>query len=85
MQAASTTTTVRTHTHTNPPSASFLRLPPPRRVSFRASPHLSLRATAMAATSQQQEEQLIITRPDDWHLHVREGSVLEAVLPHRFV
>nr|TKW10187.1 hypothetical protein SEVIR_6G146000v2 [Setaria viridis] len=84
MQAASTTTTVRTHTHThtNPPSASFLWLPPPRRVSFRASPRLSLRATAMAATSQQQEEQLIITRPDDWHLHVREGSVLEAVLPH---
>ncbi|RCV35836.1 hypothetical protein SETIT_7G271800v2 [Setaria italica] len=82
MQAASTTTTVRTHTHTNPLSASFLQLPPPRRVSFHASPRLSLRATAMAATSQQQEEQLIITRPDDWHLHVREGSVLEAVLPH---
>lgn len=25
---------------------------------------------------------MVITRPDDWHLHVREGGVLEAVLPH---
>jgi hypothetical protein len=86
MQAATTrTTTVCAHPHTKPPSASFLRLSPPRSVRFRGSPRLSLlRATAMAATSQQQQEQLIITRPDDWHLHVREGSVLEAVLPHRF-
>ena len=25
---------------------------------------------------------LTITRPDDWHLHVRDGAVLKAVLPH---
>ncbi|HKT32572.1 MAG TPA: dihydroorotase [Gammaproteobacteria bacterium] len=25
---------------------------------------------------------LIITRPDDWHLHLRDGSVLRAVLAH---
>ncbi|AJP56456.1 dihydroorotase [Pandoraea vervacti] len=25
--------------------------------------------------------QLTITRPDDWHLHVRDGAVLESVLP----
>ena len=25
---------------------------------------------------------LTITQPDDWHLHVRDGSVLKAVLPH---
>ena len=25
---------------------------------------------------------LTITRPDDWHLHVRDGDVLKAVLPH---
>ncbi|CAL4974086.1 unnamed protein product [Urochloa decumbens] len=86
MQAAATTT-VRAHPQTKPSSASFLRLSPPRRVSFCASPSPSLRAIAMAATSQQQQqqqeqEQLIITRPDDWHLHVREGEVLEAVLPH---
>jgi dihydroorotase len=26
--------------------------------------------------------QLTITRPDDWHLHVREGAVLADVVPH---
>lgn len=26
--------------------------------------------------------QLTITRPDDWHLHVREGAVLRDVVPH---
>ncbi|CAO1945968.1 unnamed protein product [Urochloa humidicola] len=78
--AATTTTTVRAHPQTKLLSTPFLRLPPPCRVSFRASPSPNLRATAMAATLQQ--EQLIITRPDDWHLHVREGDVLEAVLPH---
>ena len=25
---------------------------------------------------------LTLTRPDDWHLHVRDGAVLKAVLPH---
>ena len=25
---------------------------------------------------------LTITRPDDWHLHLRDGEALEAVLPH---
>ncbi len=27
-------------------------------------------------------ERLTITRPDDWHLHVRDGAALEAVVPH---
>jgi dihydroorotase len=26
--------------------------------------------------------ELTITRPDDWHLHVRDGAVLASVLPH---
>ncbi|WP_286810201.1 amidohydrolase family protein, partial [Marinobacter sp. UBA2678] len=26
-------------------------------------------------------EQLIITRPDDWHLHVRDGDILKDVVP----
>ncbi|RDX64000.1 Dihydroorotase, mitochondrial [Mucuna pruriens] len=26
--------------------------------------------------------ELTITKPDDWHLHLRDGSLLEAVLPH---
>ena len=25
---------------------------------------------------------LTITRPDDWHLHLRDGDALKAVLPH---
>jgi dihydroorotase len=26
-------------------------------------------------------ETLTITRPDDWHLHLRDGAALKAVLP----
>lgn len=26
--------------------------------------------------------ELTITRPDDWHLHLRDGTLLESVLPH---
>ncbi len=25
---------------------------------------------------------LSLTRPDDWHLHLRDGEALKAVLPH---
>ena len=27
-------------------------------------------------------DSITITRPDDWHLHVRDGDMLQAVLPH---
>ena len=27
-------------------------------------------------------DELTITRPDDWHLHVRDGAALRAVVPH---
>ena len=27
-------------------------------------------------------QELTITRPDDWHLHVRDGAALRAVVPH---
>lgn len=27
-------------------------------------------------------QQLTIRRPDDWHLHVRDGSGLQSVVPH---
>ena len=30
--------------------------------------------------STQNTNQLIITRPDDWHLHLRDGAALEAVV-----
>ena len=29
-----------------------------------------------------QRQAITITRPDDWHLHVRDGEALQAVLPH---
>lgn len=29
--------------------------------------------------------ELTITRPDDWHLHLRDGNLLEAVAPHRLI
>ncbi len=27
-------------------------------------------------------QELLLRRPDDWHLHLRDGDMLEAVLPH---
>ncbi|MBS0342671.1 MAG: dihydroorotase, partial [Proteobacteria bacterium] len=27
-------------------------------------------------------DSITITRPDDWHLHVRDGDALKAVVPH---
>ncbi|NEO82542.1 MAG: amidohydrolase family protein, partial [Moorea sp. SIO4G3] len=27
-------------------------------------------------------QKLTLTQPDDWHLHVRDGALLQAVLPH---
>ena len=33
-------------------------------------------------TAMQSANTLTITRPDDWHLHLRDGSVLADVLPH---
>jgi dihydroorotase len=27
-------------------------------------------------------DELVITRPDDWHLHVRDGAGLQSVVPH---
>ncbi|BAF06147.1 dihydroorotase, mitochondrial [Oryza sativa Japonica Group] len=48
--------------------------------SFRNKTPISI---AMAASpSPPPLQELTITRPDDWHLHLREGDVLAAVLPH---
>jgi dihydroorotase len=27
-------------------------------------------------------QEITITRPDDWHVHVRDGEALQAVVPH---
>ncbi|HEY4316100.1 MAG TPA: dihydroorotase [Herbaspirillum sp.] len=36
----------------------------------------------MQTPTQQQISTLTITRPDDWHLHLRDGATLASVLPH---
>jgi dihydroorotase len=33
-------------------------------------------------TLQNTMQELTLTRPDDWHLHVRDGAALQAVVPH---
>jgi dihydroorotase len=35
-----------------------------------------------AATSTPRVDTLTLTRPDDWHLHVRDGDALQTVVPH---
>lgn len=35
-----------------------------------------------AAQANSAAERLTITRPDDWHLHVRDGDALKVVVPH---
>jgi len=40
-------------------------------------------ATAAAAVNaSSSSDTLVITRPDDWHLHVRDGPGLQSVVPH---
>ena len=38
--------------------------------------------TTLASTSPLAPQQLTIKRPDDWHLHLRDGSGLQSVVPH---
>jgi len=38
--------------------------------------------TSMPSQNTSSTPSLTITRPDDWHLHVRDGAALAAVLPH---
>ncbi len=33
-------------------------------------------------TASTQAQEITLTRPDDWHLHVRDGEALQAVVPH---
>ena len=39
-------------------------------------------ASASSASSASSIDSVTLARPDDWHLHVRDGAVLAAVLPH---
>src|SRR4029079_11182041 len=46
------------------------------------------RAASRYAAGRQPVSSLVLRKPDDWHLHVRDGAALAAVLPHtaaRFV
>ncbi|MDE2595148.1 MAG: amidohydrolase family protein, partial [Burkholderiales bacterium] len=38
-------------------------------------------AAASASTVNQLANRLVLTRPDDWHLHVRDGAAMAAVVP----
>jgi hypothetical protein len=41
-----------------------------------------LMCRTMAAAGDAAPDSLTITRPDDWHLHVRDGGALGSVVPH---
>uniref|UniRef100_A0A453FEI2 dihydroorotase n=1 Tax=Aegilops tauschii subsp. strangulata TaxID=200361 RepID=A0A453FEI2_AEGTS len=78
MQAA-ITTVASANPHLKP-LVSSLRPSPPHRVRVHPPRHRpSTRASAMASSAPQE---LTITRPDDWHLHLRDGDVMATVLPH---
>jgi dihydroorotase len=36
----------------------------------------------MGAKIRHMTDTISLTRPDDWHLHVRDGAVLRTVVPH---
>ncbi|MFN9121947.1 MAG: hypothetical protein ACK5X5_09145, partial [bacterium] len=38
--------------------------------------------TPAATTTSARIDRIELTRPDDWHLHLRDGEYLPAVLPH---
>jgi dihydroorotase len=42
----------------------------------------SATAAGVAAAAAAAGTKLTIARPDDWHLHVRDGATLSAVVPH---
>ncbi len=57
-------------------------------VSCRSCPGNYRRAAPLAAApdakirAMNAPQTLTITRPDDWHLHVRDGAALASVVPH---
>ena len=79
MQFAITTAAVSANPHLKP-LVSFPRPSPQHRVRVHPPRHRpNTRASAMASSAPQE---LTITRPDDWHLHLRDGDVMATVLPH---
>ncbi|SDV48144.1 dihydroorotase [Chitinasiproducens palmae] len=41
-----------------------------------------MNATTEQTSNQAATRELTLARPDDWHLHLRDGAMLQAVLPH---
>jgi dihydroorotase len=57
------------------------------RSSFHAFAHIAMQAdqsssAAPTSASTAGTRTVTLTRPDDWHLHVRDGALLAAVVPH---
>src|ERR1700722_12809001 len=48
---------------------------------FRAMSMDRLFDTAARARSKAQPDRITIRRPDDWHVHLRDGAMLRSVLP----
>ncbi|PRW45391.1 dihydroorotase [Chlorella sorokiniana] len=65
------------------PAAAAAATPPPaqRPPARRFSSTTAAASPAVAAAAGGPDE-LVITRPDDWHLHVRDGAGLRSVVPH---
>ena len=57
------------------PALTMPNRPAPRLVPGATIQHMTS-ATLPSAS------QLTMTRPDDWHLHVRDGDALKTVVPH---
>ena len=58
----------------------------PARSLFRAPSSASrTRAVRRMLATTAQVQQLVITRPDDWHLHVRDGGACAEPLPHLLI
>jgi dihydroorotase len=38
--------------------------------------------TAMTTETRPSPDRIVLTRPDDWHLHLRDGEIMASVLPH---
>lgn len=65
------------------PTAAAAATPPPSRLpARRASSATAAASPAAAAAAAAGPDELVITRPDDWHLHVRDGAGLRSVVPH---
>ncbi|KAF0920129.1 hypothetical protein E2562_033433 [Oryza meyeriana var. granulata] len=81
------TSTVSANPHVKHLPRPFLRPSPPYRArvhlsSFWNKTSISITMAASTSPPPPPPQELAITRPDDWHLHLREGDVLAAVLPH---